>query len=166
VVRDLRHPLRTVLVPDHGFVCFPCFLSPVPPTSNNHHAHISEVKPHEGQSLPQVESTVPKDSDDQSDGDEEEPDIPQEREPFHLEGPNDAHGTHDASHNERSSPEQLSNGQTSGIAPHSGEGREHIRTTVSEREERYSGNAFVQSESLSDRSEVWAKEVGGTDADC
>jgi hypothetical protein len=166
VVRNLGHPLGAIFVPDQRLVNSPRFLSPLPPTSNDHHTNISDVKPYEDQRLPQKEPTVPKDSDNQRDGDEEEPDISQERVPLHLEGPNDAHGTHHAAHDERGSPKQLPNRQTTGVGPHGREGREHIRTTVSESEERYSGDIFIQSEGLGDRSEIWAEEVGGTYADC
>lgn len=166
MIRDLRYSFRAVLVPDQSLVCFPRLLSPLPPTSNDHHKHISEVKTHEDQGLPQKEFAVPKDGDDQTGGNEEESDIPQERVPLHLEGLNDAHRTHHTAHDERSGPEELPNRQTAGFAPHGGEGREQIGATVSEREEGYSGNAFVQPEGLSDRGEVRAEEVGGTYADC
>ena len=166
VVRNSRYSLRTILVPDQNLVHSSRFLSLLPPTSNNHHAHVDEVKPHEDQRLPQEELTVPKDSDNQSDGDEEEPDVSQEWVFFHLEGPNDAHGTHHAAHNEGSSPEQLPNRQAADVGPHGREGREHIRTAVSEREKRYSGDAFVQTEGLSNCGEIWTEEVGSAYADC
>ena len=166
VVGNLGHSSCAILIPNQSLVCFPRLLSPLPPTSNDHHTDISEIKPHEDQSLPQKELTVPKDGDDQTCGDEEEPYIPQERVPLHLEGPNDAHRAHHTTHDERSGPEQLPNSQTSGIASHGREGREQIGTAVSESEKRYSRDTFVQPEGLGYRGEIWAEEVGSAYADC
>lgn len=165
MICDFWYSLGTILIPDQSLMRSPGFLSLFPPTPNNNHTDVGEVKPDEEQRFPQKKLAVPKNGDDQTNGGEEEPDVPQKWVFLDFEGPNDAHRAHHAANDERSGSEQLSNRQTSRVAPHGRKGREQVGTTVSESKECHASNVFVQPESLSDRGEVRAEKVGSAYAE-